>query len=177
MAEPTNSTPSVDDPRPSVERVKMILTELADAAQAAALSVVDQQRARVAAQIGGVAEAVHAAARSLERSRSPAAEYADCGARQIEAVADAIRARHWAGLVADVEDVARRQPTLFVAGAVALGFLAGRFWAALRRTEPLASPVTVAKDQENTVAAAVSSASGNGRLVGWPPPAEPRELP
>ena len=42
----------------------MILTELADAAQSAALSVVDEQRARAAAQVYGIAEAVRAAGHS-----------------------------------------------------------------------------------------------------------------
>ena len=69
----------------------MILTELADAAQSAALSVVDEQRARAAAQVHGIAEAVRAAGHSLEQSQNPAAaEYINSTARQIETVADAI---------------------------------------------------------------------------------------
>jgi vacuolar-type H+-ATPase catalytic subunit A/Vma1 len=154
----------------------MILTELACAAQSAALTAVDEQKARTAAQIGGIAEAMHAAARSLERGQSPAAaDYADSAARQIETFADAIRDRRWAELAADLEETARRRPALFVAGAVALGFLAGRFLSAAgRRNAP--SQRVLARATEGTVAAAVSSASGNGGITDWPPETDAREL-
>ena len=174
MAGPTELTRN-DEAQPNMGRAKMILNELADAAQSAALSVVDEQRARASAQVGSIAEAVRAAGRSLEQSQSPAvAEYINSTARQVEAVADAIRSRNWSGLVSDVEYLARRSPTMFIAGAVALGFIAGRFLAALREPEP--SQAEMRRATENTVSAAVSSASGNGQLVDWPPPTEAREL-
>jgi hypothetical protein len=174
MAGPTESTRDGDEAQPNMGRVKMILTELANAAQSAALSVVDEQRACAAAQVRSIAEAARAAGRSLEQSQSPAsAEYINSTARQIEAVADAIRSRDWNGLVSDVEYVAHRSPTMFVAGAAALGFIAGRFLAALREPEPYQG--VTHRATENTVSAAVSSASGNGQLVDWPPPTEARE--
>jgi hypothetical protein len=177
MAEPTDSTRGVDHAQPSMERAKMILTELACATQSAALSAVDEQKARAAAQIGGIAAAARAAARSLELSQQPtAADYVDSAARQIEAFADTVRERRWAELAADLEETAGRRPALFVAGAVALGFVVGRFLsAASRRTDP--APQAAARATEDTVAAAVSSASGNGELANWPPPSEARELP
>jgi hypothetical protein len=176
MAEPSDSRSSIEDAQPSIERAKMILTELACAAQSAALSAVDEQKARTAAQIGGIAEAMRAAARSLERGQSPAAaDYADSAARQIETFADAIRNRRWGELAADLEETARQRPALFVAGAVALGFLAGRFLSAAGgRNAP--SQRALARETEGTVAAAVSSASGNGGITEWPP-ADARELP
>lgn len=176
MAEPTDSTRGVDHAQPSMERAKMILTELACATQSAALSAVDEQKARAAAQVSGVAAAVRAAAHSLELSQqSAAADYVDSAARQIEALADRIRERRWAELAADLEEMAGRRPALFVAGAVAVGFLAGRFLsAASRRGE--GSPATVVRATESTVAAAVSSASGNGELANWPPVSEARDF-
>jgi hypothetical protein len=177
MAEPTDPTRGVDHAQPSMERAKMILTELACATQSAALTAVDEQKARAAAQVSGVAAAVRAAAHSLELSQQSAA--ADCvgsAARQIEALADTIRERRWAELASDLEEVASRQPALFVAGAVALGFLVGRFLSAGSRRSDSSS--IVARATESTVAAAVSSASGNGELAHWPPsPSEARELP
>lgn len=177
MAEPTDSRPSIEDAQPSIERAKMILTELACAAQSAALSAVDEQKARTAAQIGGIAEAVRAAARSLERGQTPvAADYADSAARQIETLADAIRTRRWGELAADLEETARQRPALFVAGAVALGFLAGRFLSAGAGRDAPPSQRALARATEGTVAAAVSSASGNGGITNWPPAADAREL-
>ena len=104
MAEPTELTVSVGDAQPGIERARMILTELTDAAQSAALSLVGEQKTRAAAQVGGVAAAVRAAARSLEGSQSSvAAGYAHCAAREIEAFAATIRERHWDELAADVK--------------------------------------------------------------------------
>jgi hypothetical protein len=177
MAEPTDSTRGVDHAQPSMERAKMILTELACATQSAALTAVDEQKARAAAQVSGIAAAVRAAAHSLELSQqSVAADYIDSAARQIEALADTIRDRRWAELASDLEEVAARQPGLFVAGAVALGFIVGRFLsAASRRTD---TAQAAARAAESAVAAAVSSGSGNGELTHWPPSAsEARELP
>lgn len=178
MAESIGSTNGVDA-QPNIERAKMILTELTSAAQSAAISVVDEQKSRAASQVGGVAAAVRAAARSLERSQSPAAaDYVDTAARQIETFADMLRERRWAEIAAELEEMARHRPALFVAGAVAVGFFVGRFLsAASRGREP--SRQNPARATEGTVAAAVSSASGNGngQLASWPPPSQGRELP
>jgi hypothetical protein len=173
MAEPTDPTPGVDAAPPSIERARMILAELAGAAQSAAVALADQQKARAAMQVGVVAEAVRAAARSFERSQSPsAAEYADCAARQIGAVAETIRERHWAEIAADISHTARRRPALFATGAAVLGFVAGRFWtAASRRPEP-SSPAVV---QATESAVAAGESSGNGK-ADWPP-SEARDLP
>jgi len=175
MAEPTDPTPGVDAAPPSIERAKMILAELASAAQSAVVAVADQQKARAATQVGVAAEAVRAAARSFECSQSPAAaEYADCAARQIEAVAETIRVRHWCEIAADVASVARRSPGLFVASAVALGFVLGRFWtAASCRSEP--SSQVFAPAAESSVAAGESS--GNGKAADWPPRSQAGDLP
>jgi flagellar biosynthesis regulator FlaF len=178
MAEPTESTPDIDDAQPNIERAKMILTELANAAQSAALSVVDEQKARTTVQISGLAEALRAAAQAFDRSRSPiAAHYADTAARRVETLAASIRNRPWTELVDDLEQTARRRPAAFVAGAVALGFILGRFLsAASRRKTP--SPAAAARAAEGIVAAAVASGPGNGELTGWPGSAAgERELP
>ena len=87
MAEPTDSRSNIEYAQPSIERAKMILTELACAAQSAALTAVDEQKARTAAQIGGIADAMRAAARSLERTQSPVAARLrrQCGAADRDA--------------------------------------------------------------------------------------------
>src|SRR5262249_35316247 len=77
-----------------------------------------------------MAEAVRCAAQSLDRSENPAiARYADLAADRIEDFSGLIRERQWSEIVADTEDLARRQPTLFAFGAAAIGFLAGRLLA------------------------------------------------
>jgi hypothetical protein len=176
MAEATDSTAKFGEAQPGIERIKMIVNEIANAAQTAALSLVDEQKTRAANQVGAVAEALHAAARTLERSRSPiAAGYADSAARQIEGFVDSIRRRHWTEIAADLEQTARERPVRFIAGAVVLGFVAGRLLSAPRnpdRFDQNPSPPA-----EKSVRAAVTSASGTGELAGGAPPSEVRELP
>lgn len=166
MAEGTDSTSGAGDSRPGLERAKGILAELADAASSAALSAVNQQRERGVQQVGGVAEAARAAARSLDHSQSPmAARYADRAAEQIEEFARSLGECSWVDLLGDVESVARRRPTLFVLGAVAAGFLAGRFLSVATPREK-ARRATARGSPDEAVAAAVSSAAGNGALAG-----------
>jgi hypothetical protein len=178
MAEPIESKPGIDDAQPRTERAKMILTELANAAQSAALSVVDEQKARTTVQIGGLAAALRAAAQAFDRSQSRiAAHYADTAAQQVEAFAASIRNRPLTELVADLEQMARRRPATVIAGAVALGFIVGRFLSAASRREP-PSLSAVARAAESSVAAAVASGAGSGELTGWPATAaRERELP
>ena len=90
-----------------------------------------------------MAEAVRCAAQSLDRSENRAiARYADQAADRIGDFSGLIRERQWSEIVADTEDLARRQPTLFVLGAAAIGFLAGRL---------LAVPTDRRKREKNTV--------------------------
>jgi hypothetical protein len=167
MAERTDSTIGASDLRPGRQRAKAILTELADAAMSAALSAVYQHKDYHAQQVGAVAEAARAAARSLERSQSPvASRYADRTADQIDEFARSL-GREWGEIIGDVEVIARRHPALFVVGAVAAGFLAGRFLSVApppAKTERATAVGGLSPDE--AIAAAVSSATGNGALAG-----------
>jgi len=166
MAERTDSTAGFDDTPPGLERARAIVAEFACATKSAVLSLVNGQKQCAAQQVGGAAEAVRAAARSLERSQSPTgARYADRAAEQIEELSRSLRARRWGEIIGEVESVARRQPVLFVIGAVAAGFLAGRFLSIPTHHDnaPLSEGVLTPTE---AVTAAVSSASGNGGLAG-----------
>jgi hypothetical protein len=167
MAGRTDSTTGAADSRPGRQRAKAILAELADAAASAAWSAVDQHKEHHAQQVGAVAEAARAAARSLERSQIPmAARYADRAADQIDEFSRSLRASSWVDLLGDVEDIARRRPALFAAGAVAAGFLAGRFLSVAappekaRRETAMGTPAP-----DDAVAAAASNGAGTGTLA------------
>ena len=168
MAERTDSTIDAGDSRTSRQRAKAILAELADAAMSAALSAVNQHKEHHAQQVGAVAEAARAAARSLERSQSPmTARYTDRTADQIEEFARLLGAREWGEIIGDVEALARRHPALFVAGAVAAGFLAGRFLSVTELPEKTRRATAASQlSPDEAIIAAVSSAAGNGALTG-----------
>jgi hypothetical protein len=177
MAEWTDSAQHYEDAQPSLDRAKDIIVEFACATRAAALTAADERKQRAAEQVGGIAEALRSASRSLARSQIPtAARYTDRAAEQIEEVARALRERRWGELVEDVEQVARRQPALFVAGAVAIGFLIGRFL--LLSSGDAARAMSETQPAGDAVTAAISSASGHDQPPGWTEPdAGPREMP
>lgn len=176
MAEPTDSRAKFGNAQPEFERARMIVNEIANAAQTAAMSLVDEQKSRAADQVGAVADALHAAARTLERSRSPiAAEYAASAARQVEQFVDSIRRRHWTEIASDLEQMARHRPLRFIAGAIVLGFVAGRLLAAPRRADGYDQ--NPSRPAEGAVTAAVASASGGEELAGGSLPSQAQELP
>ena len=104
---------------------------LRDAAQ----TLIHEQKDRAADAVEGMAQALRQAADQLEREEKPtAARYADQAAAQVAQFSDTVRARDIEELLLEVERFARRQPTLFFAGALAAGFLLGRILS--RPSEP-----------------------------------------
>ena len=175
MTEPTDSLPKFTGSPPGIERAKTIVKELADAAQSAAMSVVDEQTGRATSQVRSLAEALHAAGRSFEQSRNPAAaEFAHSAARRVEDFIAEIRGRQWTQIAADLDSMARHRPVRFIAGAVALGFFAGRLFTA---SPPRATPADRggASSSDGAVTAALASASGESGARAFPSKA--REAP
>jgi ElaB/YqjD/DUF883 family membrane-anchored ribosome-binding protein len=148
------------------ERETSVFAEFVDAARSAAESMLEEQRQQVAEKVSGIAEALRNAAKSLDQSQNRAlAGYVDQAADQAESVFRTVRERRWNEIVADTEDFARRQPTWFVLGAVATGFLVGRFlWASTGAQRGRRNGTRDPSDSKTprAVTAAVSSGSGTG---------------
>jgi hypothetical protein len=100
--------------------------------RSAAESLLDEGKGRAIGTVQGVAEALRKTAEGLHEAEGGefVARYAEQAADQIERFTDSIRDRHLGDIVADIDDFARRQPTLFLLGAVAAGFAVGRLMAA-----------------------------------------------
>jgi len=107
---------------------KKVGSELVGAARDSAMSLLDAQRSRVADQIASVGDALRQSTESLESTGIGAlAQYASQAADQIGGFADTLRDRSWSELAGDLEGFARRYPLMFMASAMGLGFIAGRF--------------------------------------------------
>jgi hypothetical protein len=91
-------------------------------------SAMNERKSAGADYLGTVAQAVQRAAGEFDSGVPQAAQYIRHAAGQIEAVANAVRQRDMRELVGEVQEFARRQPTLFFGGAVILGFAALRFF-------------------------------------------------
>jgi hypothetical protein len=91
-------------------------------------SAMNEQKTAGADYLGKIAQAVHRAAGEFESDVPQAAQYIRQAAGQIDTVANAVRERDMRDLMGEVQQLARRQPTLFFGGAVILGFAALRFF-------------------------------------------------
>src|SRR5271155_1334646 len=132
MADRNDASSSLISPTGATGRVHptdsgSVVTEFLDAARSAAESLLEEQKRQIANRVSGIAGALRSAAPPLHESQSHViAGYVEEAATQVDTLSRTMRERHWGELVADTEDFARRQPTWFVLGAVAAGFVIGR---------------------------------------------------
>ncbi len=179
MADRDDASSSMITPTGTAGRVDSahsasVVTEFLDAARSAAESLLEEQKRQIADRISGIARALRSAAQPLEESQSHViARYLEEGAAQVDSLSRTMRERHWGELVADTEDFARRQPTWFVLGAAATGFVLGRLlWTSIGGRRQEVAGFSQSRDPARTVTAAVSSGSGTaaGELSGNPHP-------
>jgi hypothetical protein len=149
-------------PPASADRAGNVVVEFLDAARSTAESLLEEQKRQVAERVSGLGEALRNAVGPLDRSKNAIiARIVGQAADRVESFARTVRDRRWNDLVADTEDFARRQPALFVFGAVATGFVVGRFlWIVTDRQ--LGEREVPRRDTTRAVTAAVSSGSGAG---------------
>jgi hypothetical protein len=103
-------------------------TELIGAVRDGATSFLEEQRSRAAKEIAALGQALRESAQCLDRAGSlGVGRYANDAASEIEQFADRLRTRPLNMMADDVEDFARRWPAAFMAAAVGIGLLAGRF--------------------------------------------------
>jgi hypothetical protein len=112
------------------------------------------QKDQAAHSLGTVAQAIRQTGQGLrDEDQAAIGRYADTAAEQVERFAGYLRDRDVSDLVDDLEGFARRQPGLFLGGAVALGFVGTRF---------LMSSGRRAERRERALAAVSSTATGVG---------------
>jgi hypothetical protein len=129
-----------------------VAEQIIDEMRHAAESLIDEQRARAAQTVHGVADALRQTADTLTRENNSLAHYADRAAERIDMFGTRFREQRWSDVVAEAEAIAHRQPMLFLAGAIAMGFVAGRFISA---TDPERKDGTTASGRPATVMASI----------------------
>ena len=92
----------------------------------ATTAIVEAKRLGAAKTVQGIANALHSAAASWAPDSAPLSQLADDAAEHLDALATRLRDRRVAELIADAEALAQHRPGLFIAGAMALGFVLGR---------------------------------------------------
>jgi len=108
--------------------VKDLGGQLMNAARNGASNLYEEQRNRAADEISALGETLKNSAQSLDGTLGQAiAPYAETAAQRVGGFADTLRDRSLNQVAEDLERFARQWPMAFMAAAVGVGFVAGRF--------------------------------------------------
>jgi hypothetical protein len=109
------------------DKARAAVDETVESVASQARSAAEQQKESGAEQLGGVARAIHGAARELEDQMPQAARFVHDAAKQLDGAAGALRERSIDDLMQSFNRFARAQPLAFFGGAVLAGFAVSRF--------------------------------------------------
>lgn len=112
----------------ATRQAKSEISDVTSQVRQQADSMITEQKDMAADRLGTLAGTLRQASRQLqEQEEGTMGRYADVIADQIDTAADFLRQRNPGDLLGDLQRLARRQPEMFVAGSLAVGFLIGRF--------------------------------------------------
>jgi hypothetical protein len=125
---PTATTAGIEEKlNAAVDSAHEKVTETIGPAKESARSLIEQQKTLGAEQLGGVARAVHSAAREFEDQLPRVAESVHNAAARLESVSSSLRNRSVDEVIGSVGRFAREQPAVFFGGAVLAGLALSRF--------------------------------------------------
>jgi hypothetical protein len=97
-------------------------SSIAEDVKSRVLSTAEGQREGIADQIGGVAEALHRSGEQFKGNQEWVAHLVERGAGELGTLAETLRTNDLQGLMEKLQDLAKRQPAVFVGAAMAAGF-------------------------------------------------------
>lgn len=109
------------------DQVKDQAGKVTDKAKEQATTRVEEQKERAAQGIAGFADTLNQVSGSMRDQNPAMANLADTAATRLEDFATSLRDKDINQIMSDVEDIARRQPAMFIGGAFLAGVVAARF--------------------------------------------------
>lgn len=109
---------------------------------------------RAGTMLDHMADAVERAGEDLRSEEAPVADVARAAAGQLRSAADYMRSADMGTILGNAEDFARRQPAIFLGGALALGLMASRF---LKASPPSSGGYRYGSDTPGRFSAGMSS--------------------
>ena len=100
--------------------------EVADNVKEQVLSAAEEGKDEIAGRLEDMAGAVHRSGEQLEGQQDWLAQLVERGADELGNLASTVRSNDLRGLIGKLEDIARKQPVLFVGAAMAAGFASAR---------------------------------------------------
>lgn len=101
--------------------------DLATQAQEEAKTKLEEQKANAAAQLQGIANAIHQTGDQISQQNPTLAHYTRRLADQMESASSYLSDQELKDILHDVQDFARQRPEVFIGGAFALGVVIARF--------------------------------------------------
>ncbi len=126
---------TTDDIGTAEEAIRSAASRVADDMRTAAEQVMEAQKQRLADLARRFAIAFRRGAEAFGDDGSVFARYADRAADEAQRLSDRVGGQSWRASLGEVEALARRQPELFFAGTLVLGYLLARLL-----PEPPATP-------------------------------------
>ena len=117
-----------------VDQAKQKTSEVVDQTRNRAFDMMDQQKSRAADGLGSVASALRQTGDNLRSGdQAQFGQFAERAADAVERISGELRNKDVNELLYEAEDFARREPELFLGGAMLLGLVAARFFKASNR--------------------------------------------
>jgi hypothetical protein len=158
-------------------KVKSDAAELTEDLKHRGEQQLDSQKQAAADQAKGLAGVVERAAEDLrEQKQQSLAEYAGQLAGSMKSFADSLKSRSTDDLIRDTQELARKNPTLFVLGSVAVGVALSRFFKASTDREGRQRnlhPSAAYGEQPATFESLPSMGSGSGPVATSQPAESP----
>lgn len=108
--------------------------QLAEQAKEKARSQLSHQKDRATEQLGSVSSALHQTSDNLRgEDQQAVAGYVDSAARQVDRFSGYLRNHSADELISEARHYARREPSLFLGGAMLLGLVGARFFKSSER--------------------------------------------
>lgn len=112
----------------AAQQTQQAVGQVADSAKSTAVSYADSQKQTATQGLHSVADALHGTGKTLESSGpAPIANYANQAGDKVDEFATYLEQSSVQNLISDAENFARQHSSLFLGGALALGFAASRF--------------------------------------------------
>lgn len=111
-----------------VDQAKQTLSNVAGRAGEEVTTRLESGKGRAAEGIGSLAQALRQTSQQLrDQNQTGVTQYLDMAADQVEQFSGYLQSRDVGQIIDQVEDIARRQPALFLGAAFALGVVGARF--------------------------------------------------
>ena len=136
------SSPTGNQAQDAAEQATQIAATAIDKVGEQAKQTASTQKDRIADGLDATANAIRQTGQSVKQEQPMVADYAEKAALRVDRVSGYLRQHDVDEVITDVQDYARRNKGIFVAGTLLLGFMTARLVKSAGRRQQLPQPST-----------------------------------